>query len=122
MSRSSKRSHHSDIFRRQYAYQNDSRNCDGIIRGLEAIQRWGLSFAGGENEEVAEKFLSRLKRCKISAQISDSDILAFVSSALGEDACFWIRAYNDFELGKISNAFLRGIILVKGEESNAFSL
>ena len=88
MSGSSKRFHHGKNPRNQ----NDSRNCGGIIRGLEAIQRQRLSFAGGENKEVAEKFLSRLKRCKISAQISDSDMLAVVSSALVDDAYFWFSA------------------------------
>ena len=71
---------------------------------FEVSKLSSVSFAGGENKEVAKKFLSRLKRCKISVQISDSDMLAIVSSALVEDACFWFRAnkkrfrtWQDFE-------------------------
>ena len=78
MSGSSKRSHYSDISRRRYENQDDSRNYEGIIQGLEAIHRRRLRFAGRENKEIAEKFLSRLKKCNDSAKISDSEMLAVV--------------------------------------------
>ena len=67
---------------------------DNSLHVIKTLKGWGLRYSG-EEKELPEQFLSRLKACKRATGILDVQLLPCLASIFVRDAGDWYEVYQD---------------------------